>query len=83
MLLNILLALTFIFITLHAYLCCSRQGKKFTLSIAIRLLILVLFLFVIFEQHQQQIHFILILTAWVIFEVIESLYKKKKRTSST
>ena len=83
MLLNGLLAVIFILITSHAYLCAGPQGKNFALSISIRILTLVLFLFIIFEQAHQQIHFILILIAWVIFEVIEGLYKKKIRSSST
>ena len=82
MLLNVLLAVIFILIALHAYCCARPQGKNFALSISIRIIILVLFLSVILGQYDHSLQFAFILMAWVIFEVIENIYKKKIRSLS-
>ncbi|CAM9110631.1 hypothetical protein MUB06_08200 [Acinetobacter pseudolwoffii] len=82
MLINALLALNFILITLHFYFYSSQKQKNYALSIFIRLLILGLFGYVILDRHETQTHLILVLISWVIFELIESLYQKKKASIS-
>lgn len=78
MLINTLLALNFILIAFHFYRFNQHKQKNFALSIFIRLLTLTLFGFIILERYESQSHLILVLLAWVIFELIESFYKRKK-----
>lgn len=82
MLINAFLALNFILIALHLYIYSSQKPKSYALSIFIRLLILALFGILILGHYETQTHLILVLISWVIFELIESLYQKKKASIS-
>lgn len=82
MLFNTLLGLNIVCIGLYFYVLISQKNKNYYLSILIRLLILSLFGYVILDRHETQTHLILVLISWVIFELIESLYQKKKASIS-
>lgn len=77
MLFNTLFALNIILISLYLYFLTTQKIKHYTLSILIRLLILGLFGFVIFDTYETKNHLIIVLSVWIVFELIENFYKNK------
>lgn len=77
MLFNTLFALNIILISLYLYFLKTQKIKQYTLSILIHLLILGLFGFVLFDKYETKNHLIMVLSVWIIFELIEIFYKNK------